>query len=121
MHIRMITFVGVVLSICKDWTATGLTDGGCGNIPTTYNSPTSLVPRSDTQDSNLDIYHRGLSCRDDSRCKAITKTTIGSVEAVCSATPGLIQTARMYIVIRESHIQGTVLVIWINFNPSMDK
>ena len=101
----------VVLSICIYWTAAELKGRGCVNIHTAYISFTSLVARSDTSKSNLDFYHRGLSCRDDPGCRAITEMTIGNVEAVCSATPGLIQTAGMYIVLRDSHIPGNLVIM----------
>ena len=84
----------------------------CGHIYTTFSSQTSLVQTSDTQEWIRDMYHQGLSCQDNLDCKAITKTTNGNVEAVCSATPGLLPSVSVYIVRRESDIPG-------NLNPNL--
>ena len=82
----------------------------CGHIHTTFSSETSLVPTSDSHEWIRDLYHKGLSCQDSPDCKAVAKTTVGSVEAVCSATPGSLPSVGVYIVRRESDIPG-------NFTP----
>ena len=88
--------ISVVVGVSED----------CGHIDTTFSSETSLVPKSDTHEWNRDLYHKGLSCLNSPDCKAVTKTTIDSVEAVCSATPGLLPSVGVYILRRESDIPG---------------
>ena len=84
--------------------------GGCGNIETAIISESSLVPNNEIHEWNRELYHQVLSCQGNLSCKAVTNTTIGIVEAVCNATPGLMQPAEMYIVRRESEISGNIKV-----------
>ena len=84
---------------------------GCGNIDTTVLAQSSLIVNDNSHDWNRDIYHQGLSCQENPDCKAVTETTIGSVEAVCSASPGLMQPIEVYIVRRESDMPGNIKVL----------
>ena len=83
---------------------------GCGIIETMIPSESSLVPNNYSHEWNRELYHQVLSCQGNLSCKAVTNTTIGIVEAVCSATPGLMQPAEVYIVRRASDIPGNIKV-----------
>ena len=108
MHSIYLYQISVVVSVGED----------CGHIHTTFSSETSLVPTSDTHEWIRDLYHKGLSCQDSSDCKAVTKTAIGSGEALCSATPGLLPSAGVYILRRESDIPGNFNILPTRTNSS---
>ena len=83
---------------------------GCGNIETVIPSESSLVPNNYSHEWNRELYHQVLSCHGNLSCRAVTDTNMGFVEAMCSATPGLMQPAEVYIVRRESDIPGNTKV-----------
>ena len=83
---------------------------GCGNIETVIPSESSLVPNNYSHEWNRELYHQVLSCQGNLSCKAVTNTIIGIVGAVCSATPGLMQPAEVYIVRRDSDIPGNIKI-----------
>ena len=83
---------------------------GCRNIETVIPSESSLVPNNGNHKWNRELYHQVLSCQGNRSCKAVTRTTTGIVEAVCSATPGFMRSPEVYIVRRKSDIPGNVKV-----------
>ena len=84
--------------------------GDCGSIETIIPSESSLVPNDDSHEWNRELYHQVMSCQGNLSCRAVTDTTIGIVEAVCSTKPGFMQPAEVYIVRRESEIPGNIKV-----------
>ena len=76
----------------------------------------SMVVRTNSGPCSRDLYRCGLQCQRDSGCRAFTESEHDGVEAVCSETPGLLQSSAVYVIRRNVQIQGNCLPICLLFS-----